>query len=74
MTGLTPRQRRLTVSVEEAAALLGVSRGYAYEQIKVGSFPVPAIRIGARIVIPIHEVARVLGTDAAGVLDRLGRS
>ena len=41
---------RLTVTVEEAARLLGVSRGLAYELVARGQLP--ALRLGRRRVVP----------------------
>jgi excisionase family DNA binding protein len=41
---------RLTLRVEEAAVLLGISRGLAYELINRGELP--ALRLGRRIVVP----------------------
>jgi excisionase family DNA binding protein len=43
-------QDRLTVSVEEAAALLGISRALAYELVRRGDLP--RLRLGRRVVIP----------------------
>src|SRR6202000_2630778 len=42
-------KEKLTLTVEEAAARLGVSRNSAYDAVKLGT--IPAIRIGKRIVI-----------------------
>ena len=41
---------RLTLTVAEAARLLGISRGACYEAIRVGQ--VPSIRIGRRVLVP----------------------
>lgn len=42
--------KRLCVTVPEAAAMLGVSRNFGYELVKQGQLP--AIRLGKRILIP----------------------
>jgi excisionase family DNA binding protein len=42
--------QRLTMSVEEAAIALGISRTFAYEAVARGE--IPCIRIGRRILIP----------------------
>jgi excisionase family DNA binding protein len=42
--------RSLTYSVDEVAALLGVARGTAYEQVQNGV--IPAVRLGRRWLIP----------------------
>jgi excisionase family DNA binding protein len=41
---------RLTLTVEEAASLLGISRAFAYESVHRGD--IPSIRLGRRILIP----------------------
>ncbi len=42
--------KTLTYSVDEAAALLGVSRASAYKAAGCGQ--IPALRIGKRLVVP----------------------
>ena len=54
--------RRLALSVEEAANLLGISRSLAYELAARGELPV--LRLGRRIVVPRAALERLL--DAAG--------
>jgi excisionase family DNA binding protein len=46
--------RRLTLTVEEAGQLLGVSRSYAYELVRQGALP--CMRLGRRIVIPVRAL------------------
>ncbi len=41
---------RLVISVPEAAELLGISRGLAYELARVGQLP--SLRLGRRLVVP----------------------
>lgn len=45
---------KLTLSVREAAELIGISRGKVYELIKDGE--IPAIRIGQKMTIPRQAV------------------
>jgi len=57
---------RLTMTVTEAAAVLGISRALAYELVARGE--IPAIRLGRRIVAPTKRLEEfVLGGDASGV-------
>jgi excisionase family DNA binding protein len=42
--------KRLCITVPEAAEMLGISRNFAYELVKQGV--IPSIRLGNRIVIP----------------------
>lgn len=58
-TATVPESR--TVTVEEAAKLLGIGRELAYQQAKHGSIgPVPVLRIGRRLVVPRAALERVL--------------
>jgi len=55
---------RLTVTVEEAARLLGISRTLAYELVARGKLPY--LRLGRRIVIPARALEALVdgsGTD-----------
>jgi excisionase family DNA binding protein len=56
--------RRLTLTVEEAAQLLGVSRSYAYELVRQGALP--CLRLGRRIVIPVRALEALLDRVVAG--------
>ena len=57
-----PGAERLTVTVEEAAQTLGISRALAYEAVRRGE--IPHIRIGKRILVPRTALDRLLA--AAG--------
>ncbi len=49
---------RLTLSVEEAANILGISRAFAYQL--VAKKELPAVRLGRRIVIPRKAVEAIV--------------
>jgi excisionase family DNA binding protein len=49
----------LTVTVEQAAKLLGIGRSTAYELVQAGD--IPSLRLGRRIVVPSAYIARVAG-------------
>ncbi len=49
---------KLTYSVAEAAAVLGISKSYAYQMVKEQRLPVLAI--GSRRVIPIRQLEQWL--------------
>lgn len=51
---------RLTLTVEEAARLLGISRALGYELVAEGE--VPSIRLGRRIVVPRRALDTLLDT------------
>jgi excisionase family DNA binding protein len=61
-------QLRLVLTVEEAAAALGISRASAYEAVRVGE--IPSVRIGRRILVPKSALQRML--DSAGESDENG--
>jgi excisionase family DNA binding protein len=55
-----------TVSVDEAAARLGISRDTAYDMIRAGTFPVAPIRVGPKgkqYKIPAGHLNKLLGVD-----------
>ena len=50
---------KMTVSVEEMASMLGISRSVAYQLIKEKGFP--SIRVGERrVIIPVKSLERWL--------------
>jgi excisionase family DNA binding protein len=51
--------QRLTVTVTEAAEILGVSRTSAYELVRAGTLP--SVRLGRRIVVTRHALEELLG-------------
>ena len=53
---------RLTLSVEEAAQLLGISRALAYEL--VGQHRLPSLRLGRRIVVPRRALVALVEQTA----------
>jgi excisionase family DNA binding protein len=53
---------RLTVKIEEAAAILGISRNGAYAAAKRGE--IPTIKIGGRILVPRLALDRMLDAKA----------
>ncbi len=56
---------RATITVEEAASLLGVSRGVAYQAIRQAELP--ALRLGRRILVPVPALLTLLGVPSDGV-------
>jgi excisionase family DNA binding protein len=48
----------LTVTVDEAARQLGISRGLAYEAVRRGELP--SVRLGRRILIPRVALSALL--------------
>jgi excisionase family DNA binding protein len=52
---------RKTLTVEEAAKLLGIGRGLAYEGVRDGS--IPSVRIGRRVLVPRARLLALLGEE-----------
>jgi excisionase family DNA binding protein len=52
------RMERLTLTVEQAAQLLGISRGLAYALARCGKLPV--VRLGRRLLVPRRALERML--------------
>jgi excisionase family DNA binding protein len=52
---------RLTVSVEEAGRILGISRGAAYARAGDGSLP--TVRLGKRLLVPKGALQKMLQID-----------
>ncbi len=48
----------LTISVEEAGRLLGISRGLAYGLVRRGE--IPSVKLGRRILIPARAIDDLL--------------
>jgi excisionase family DNA binding protein len=51
-------QERLTLTVEQAGELLGISRALAYEMARTGRLP--TLRFGKRIVVPKKAIESML--------------
>ena len=50
-----------TLTVEQAAAILGIGRGTAYEAIRSGKLP--SIRLARRLLVPTNALAQLLGSS-----------
>ena len=56
---------RLTLTVEEAGGLLGISRALAYEMARTGRLP--TLRFGKRIVVPKKAIESMLDRPVAAI-------
>ena len=52
----------MTISVEQAGRILGISRGAAYAHANDGT--IPTIRLGKRILVPKAALSRLLNGAA----------
>ena len=52
-----------TVTVQEVADLLGISRNHAFRCVHRGE--IPSFRIGRRLLVPISFLERLLETNTA---------
>jgi excisionase family DNA binding protein len=57
---------RQTLTVEEAARVLGISRSSAYEAVRRGELP--TVKIGRRYVVPRVALERLLDQSGRTVL------
>jgi excisionase family DNA binding protein len=56
-----------TMTVLEAAGLLGISRSSAYNAAKTGE--IPTLKIGGRLVVPTAAIRRMLQLDGLDVVE-----
>jgi len=54
-----------TLTVAEAAALLGISRNHAFKAIRRGDLP--ALRIGRRVLVPTARLLALLNDGQAAL-------
>lgn len=52
---------RLTVSVSEAAILLGVKKKTLYNQVSAETCPIPSMKLGGRRLIRVADLLRLTG-------------
>lgn len=62
----------LTITVEQAAQVLGIGRSTAYELVRSGE--IACIRLRRRIVVPVAHLAERLGVDRKAVWAALASS
>jgi excisionase family DNA binding protein len=55
---MPPDRGRLTLSVTEAAGVLGISRAFAYVLVARGELP--SLRLGRRVVVPRHALEQLI--------------
>ncbi len=58
-------EQPLTLTVEQAAKVLGIGRSTAYELVHTGD--IPSLRLGRRIVVPAARLAGLLFADSAAL-------
>jgi len=58
---------RQTLSVAEAAEVLGISRAHAYDCVRSGELP--SITLGRRVVIPLRALDELLDGRAPATRD-----
>ncbi|MGD0984476.1 MAG: helix-turn-helix domain-containing protein [Acidimicrobiales bacterium] len=57
-------QGRDVCTVEELSQVLGLSRGATYAAVRAGELP--ALRVGGRWIVPVRQIAALLGADGEG--------
>lgn len=56
-----PSDSPLTFTVEQAAKLLGISRGLAYELVRRGD--IPSVQLGRRLLVPRSLLLALVSAD-----------
>jgi excisionase family DNA binding protein len=64
----------LTLSLSEAAGLLGIGASTAYRLCSRGEFPVPVLRIGGTVRVSTKRLNEYIDGDAESVTAGSGRS
>ena len=64
MHTLAPDERR-TVPLRTAFGWLGIGKTLGYRLVRDGRFPVPVLRLGDRLVVPVDPLERLLHSKAA---------
>lgn len=64
-------EHSLTLTVDEAAALIGVSRSTAYDLVATDELP--TVRLRRRILVPASGLAELLGVSLVEVYGALNR-
>lgn len=59
---MTINEERLTLTVTEAAELLGISRGTAYECVRTGE--IPSVTFGRRVLVPRRRLLALLDNES----------
>lgn len=54
-----------TVSVREAAEILGISRAHAYDCVRTGE--IPSINFGRRVVVPVRALNELLDVGSTSI-------
>ena len=61
---------KLTLTIEEAAKILGISRGLAYQAARTGELP--TIRFGRRFLVPRHALLKLISEEAGNRDQKVG--
>jgi excisionase family DNA binding protein len=64
----TKPETRKTITIEEAAVLLGIGRGTAYEAARRGELP--TLRIGRRLLVPVAALDALLNAPTRHAAER----
>ena len=61
ITALAATDLPVTLTIEQTARLLGISRGAAYRAAAAGQ--IPTVRFGRRLLVPTARLLEMLGID-----------
>jgi hypothetical protein len=57
------RELGVVTSLATAASVLGIGRTLAYQLVAAGQFPVPVVRAGSRVLVPVRPLLHLLHLD-----------
>lgn len=60
-----------TLTIPEAAKLLGISRSSGYYAAQKGTFPCPVLTVGGRYIVPARPLCDLLGMTMDELHDAL---
>jgi excisionase family DNA binding protein len=58
------KRTRRTVTVDETAEILGISRNLVYQGVRGGQ--IPSLRVGGRYLVPLPALQKLLTEGTAG--------
>jgi excisionase family DNA binding protein len=72
--GIAGRRQKLTMSLPEAAQVLGVHRTTAWSLYKRGEFPVPVLKVGSSLRIVTAHLEKFMEAEIPGTTESIHHS
>lgn len=65
---------RVILTLEEACEAIGIATKTGYNQISLGTFPLPTRKQGKRVLVDVRDVAEYLDRERAAARDAFERA